>query len=342
MDSEFNYLQECSKIFPRLTKVMFGREYDMAEIENKLSHVKEKDCLEKGDLQVIAEAKEWDFKKFWPDFTSVLVSDKPIRGIFTSSWEEKKRTISALYKRFLHIEVVSVILRFVDPQNYAIISPPVERFLSLQPRENHVEYYISYLNLLKKTSKHFQMPKKLADVDMALWSLSFLLRNWHDKEFRSRWSESEASIIELILYCYKRDRFFKKIRLSEALRQAYQNIEETGYEPNRVLLADCLDSEDIDPELAMITVSFCFENLLWGLIEETGKADEFRCLRPRKKWIQKLKGDRIFEAFPIFNQCLEYRDRSVHPWLEKLSPVEREEFIANIEKLMLKKKANSL
>ena len=342
MNSEFNYLQECFKIFPQLTKVMFGREYDMAEIENKLSHVKEKDCLEKGDLQEIAEAKEWDFKKFWPDFTNVLVIDKPIKGIFASSREEKKRTISALFKRFLHIEVVSVILRFVDPQNYAIISPPVERFLSLQPRKNHVDYYISYLNLLKKTSKHFQMPKRIADIDMALWSLSFLLRNWHDKEFRSRWSEFEASIIELILCCYKRDLFFKKIRLSEALRQAYQDIENTGYEPNRVLLADCLDSEDIDPTLAMITVSFSFENLLWRLIEETGKSDEFKYLRPRGKWIEKLKGDKIDETYPIFKRCLDLRDRSVHPWLEKLSPVEREEFIDNLERLFLKKRANSL
>lgn len=255
---------------------------------------------------------------------------------------EKKETISFLYKRFLHIEVVSIILRFVDPQNYAIISPPVEKFFSLQPKEDHVEYYVSYLNLLEKTSKHFRSPTRLADVDMALWCLSFLLRHWGDNEYRAKWTESEKSIIELIIHCYSRDRFFKKIRLREALLQAYRNIEEGECEPNRIFLAECLDSEEIDPELAMITISFCFENLLWKVIEETGKAEEFKVLRPRLKWIKKLKGNKIYETISIFKTCLELRDRAVHPWLKKLSAVEREDFIYNLEKLILKKKANCL
>jgi len=91
-----------------------------------------------------------------------------------------------------------------------------------------------------------------------------------------------------------------------------------------------------------ITLSFSFENLLWDLIEETGKPNEFRDLRPRVEWINKLEGEKILETFSIFKRCLDLRDRSVHPWLERLSPVDREEFIDSLEKLMLKKKSNSL
>ncbi len=98
----------------------------------------------------------------------------------------------------------------------------------------------------------------------------------------------------------------------------------------------------IDSELAMIIVSYSFENFLWKLVEETGKAEEYKVLRPRKKWIENLKGTKIFETFSIFNRCLDLRDRAVHPWLEKLNSVEREEFIDNLEKLSLKKKANNL
>lgn len=342
MQGNFNFIHTSLELFPKLTEIMFGWQYNLPGIENRLSKVKKDDCLERNDLLSIRDAREWDYKKFWPDLVTVINLENPISGIFNLGWEKKKKTISELYKRFLHIEVVSVILRFVDPQNYAIISPPVEKFFSLQPQEDHVAYYINYLELLKKTSKHFKFPTRLADVDMALWCLSFLLKNWNDNEFRAKWTESEKSIIELVLHSYKRDRFFKKIRLREALLQAYRDIEERECEPNRIFLAECLDSEEIDPKLAMITISFCFENLLWNIIKETGKADEFKVLRPREKWIEKLKGNKIFETFSIFNKCLKLRDRAVHPWLEKLSPVEREEFIDNLEKLMLKKKANCL
>jgi hypothetical protein len=342
MQGEFNYVQKGFELFPKLTKIMFGWEYDMAEIENKLSHVKESDSFIRDDLLMIMDAREWDFKKFWPNLTTAIVLDKPIGGIFNLGWEGKKKTISELYKLFLHIEVVSVILRFIDPQNYAIISPPVEKFFSLQPKDDHIEYYINYLNLLKKTSKHFQLPDKLADVDMALWCLSFIQEDWGNEEFRAKWIDSDRSIIELILHRYRTDRFFKKTRLTEVLLQAYRDIEEDACDPNRIFLADCLDAEEIDPELAMITVAFCFENLLWKLIEETGKPEEFRVLRPRQKWINKLRGIRIFETYPIFNRCLDLRDRAVHPWLKNLNALEREEFIDSVEKLIRKKKANKL
>jgi len=342
MQSQFNYVEKCFELFPKLTKIMLGSKYDMAEIEKKASHVRENDCLDRNDIAMIIDAREWDYKKFWPDLTTVINLDKPIRGIFKLGWEGKKKAISELYKRFLHIEVVSVILRFVDSRNYAIISPPVEKFFSLQPKEDHIEYYVNYLNLLKKTSKHFQLPNRLADVDMALWCLSFIVKGWGDEEFRARWTESDRSIIELILHCYKTDRFFKKIRLCEVLLQGYQDIEEEGCEPNRIFLADCLDSEEIDPELAMIAISFCFENFLWKLIEETGRVEEFKGIRRRDKWIENLKGVKIFETSSIFNRCLELRNRSVHPWLEKLNSVDREEFIDKMEKLILKKKTNRL
>lgn len=222
------------------------------------------------------------------------------------------------------------------------MSPPVEKFFSLQPKDDHVEYYINYLNLLRKTSKHFQSPKRLADVDMALWCLTHILKNWGNKKFRNNWTKSDKSIIELIIYSYKNDLFFKKIRLCEVLVQAYQDIEDGWCVPNRIFLADCLDSEMIDPELAMIIVAYSFENLLWELIEETGKMKEFKDIRDRKQWIKNLKGEKIFKTFPIFLDCVDLRNRAVHPWLKKLSSVEREEFIAKLEDLILKKAGNNL
>ena len=189
MQGNFNYLQKSFEMFPRLTGIMFGWEYNMTEIENKLSNVRENDRLERNDLLRIRNAEEWDYKKFWPDLESAIDLEQSVRGIFKLGWEERKKTISDLYEQFLHIEVVSVILRFVDPQNYAIISPPVEKFFSLQPKDDHIEYYINYLNMLKKTSKHFQLPNRLAEVDIALWSLTYILRNWSENNNKSVLSE---------------------------------------------------------------------------------------------------------------------------------------------------------
>ena len=279
MQENFNYVKKSLELFPKLTGIMFGWEYNMAEIENKLSNVREDDCLNKNDLLRIRDAEEWDYKKFWPDLMRAIDLNKPIRGIFRLGWEKRKKTISELYKRFLNIEVVSVLLRFVDPQNYAILSPPVEKFFLLQPKDDHVEYYINYLNLLKKTSRHFQLTNRIADVDMALWCLTYILKNWNEEEFCTKWTEEDKSIIELIIYRYKSDLYFKKIRLSEVLKQAYQDIKEGECEPNRIFLAECLDSEVIDPELAMIILSYSFESLLWKLIEETGRAEEYIYIR---------------------------------------------------------------
>jgi len=342
MEGKFNYVQESLEYFPKLTSLMFGWEYNMAEIEKKVSNIKENDRLESKDLLSIRDAKEWNYKRFWPNIVSFIDLEQPINGIFKLGWEGRKKTISTLYKKFLNIEVVSVILRFVDPQNYAIISPPVENFFSLQPKDDHVEYYIHYLTLLKKTSRRFQMQNSLAKVDMALWSLTYILKNWSYKRFRAEWTEEDKSKIELIIHIYNNDMFFRKMRLIEALKQAYQDIGEKWGKLDRIVLADCLDSEVIDPELAMIIISYSFENFLWKIIEETGEADKYRNIRPRRIWIDKLSGKKIQNTSQIFYKCLDFRDRSVHPWLKNLSPVEREEFICNLEKLILKKKGNNL
>jgi Txe/YoeB family toxin of Txe-Axe toxin-antitoxin module len=342
MTGNFNYLQKSFALFPKLTGIMFGFEYDMERIEDKVSHVKEKDRLERKDLSTIYDAEEWNYNKFWPDLSTSTKFKQPVTGIFNLGWEKRRKTISELYKRFRHIEVVSVILRFVDPDNFAIISPPVEKFFSLQPKDNHVEYYLNYLDLLRKTARHFKRPGRIADVDMAIWTLTYLIKNWDNEEFRSKWDNQEKYKIGLIVHSYKNNLFFKKIRLQEALKQLYQDIEDGWSEPNRITLADCLDSEMVDPDLAMIIVAYSFENLLWELVLETGKEEEFIDIWSRVEWINKLKGVKIFKSFPIFRKCVDFRNRAVHPWLPRLSPVEREDFIYKLEKLIRMKKSNNL
>ncbi len=124
----YNYLQDCLALLPKMTYALFGQEYDMDRIVTKLKNVGRKDTLSQDDLMLLRDATEWDYKKFWPDPSAMVSLRKPIEGCFKLGWEGRETAVRRLYERFQHIEVVSIVLRFVDPKNYGIISPPVKKF----------------------------------------------------------------------------------------------------------------------------------------------------------------------------------------------------------------------
>jgi len=80
----------------------------------------------------------------------------------------EKDVIALLYEVFRSIELVSIILRFIKPENYGIISPPVERILDVRRGSDAKETYINYLNDLRRIKAHYGFIR-VADVDMALW-----------------------------------------------------------------------------------------------------------------------------------------------------------------------------
>jgi len=51
--------------------------------------------------------------------------------------------VAALLEVFKSVELVSIILRFVKPEHYGIISPPVERVLDVQRGSDAVETYLN-------------------------------------------------------------------------------------------------------------------------------------------------------------------------------------------------------
>jgi hypothetical protein len=84
---------------------------------------------------------------------------------------DRRKAIQNLFDRLQHIEVVSLVLRFLFPKEFGIISPPVCALLYLPPLYDHVAYYMSYLETLRKLGDHYGLDR-IADVDMALWSAS--------------------------------------------------------------------------------------------------------------------------------------------------------------------------
>ena len=333
MHIKFSYLQDCLTLFPKMTSALFGKEYNMNRIVRKFKHIAMNDSLSQNDLMLLIDAEEWDFKKFWPDLSSMGNLRKPLEGCFKLGREGRETAVRRLYDRFQHIEVVSIVLRFVDPENYGIISPPVEKFLGLQPQDNHIKYYLTYLNVLNEISSHYGRPTNLADVDMAIWCLSHLLKNWGNRKFRRDWGNEDRSKISGILNLYSMDPFLKKQRLHRVLCEVYEYVKEGRNEPNRLILAECLNDNHIDPELAMVTTSYTFESFVWKLIEEAGLEKE---LEERRLWymIKKLAEKVDRNTIKDFSDCITWRDSAIHPWLRKLKTEDRNEFIGKAKHLV--------
>jgi hypothetical protein len=81
--------------------------------------------------------------------------------------------ISEMLKIISDLEVVSTILRFVDPNNFGRLSASVEKVLEVKRGAEKVIIYKNYLKDLAKIKEKYQF-KSMAHVDMALYAYAFL------------------------------------------------------------------------------------------------------------------------------------------------------------------------
>lgn len=82
----------------------------------------------------------------------------------------ERQAIRELLEEIKHIELVSIILRFIRPDQYGILSPPVERVLNVRWGSDAVETYVNYLRDLRAIRREVGF-SRVADADMALWVL---------------------------------------------------------------------------------------------------------------------------------------------------------------------------
>lgn len=78
--------------------------------------------------------------------------------------------VARLFEAFRQIEPVSVVLRFIDPRRFGIMSSPVQTVLGIRHRRKATATYEAYL----KSLRHIREERcfdNVADVEMALWTL---------------------------------------------------------------------------------------------------------------------------------------------------------------------------
>jgi hypothetical protein len=166
-----NYLQRCFRSFRQVIERKYsGRVFDLPAIEKSVKHLRGEAPLSYSDLACFESPNHWWFEKFWVFPPEHQISPYLKRRKF-NFWALPKRepeVITSLYEVFRSIELVSIILRFIRPENYGIISPPVERVLDVRRGSDAVETYLHYLGDLRRIKIYYGFDR-VADADMALW-----------------------------------------------------------------------------------------------------------------------------------------------------------------------------
>jgi len=94
---------------------------------------------------------------------------------FDSMKPHDENLISQLFDVFKNIEIVSCILCFIEPRQYAIFSAPVENLLNIRGK-NLIEKYVNYLRDLEEIGEAYNFTM-IADVDHALWALANIINS---------------------------------------------------------------------------------------------------------------------------------------------------------------------
>ena len=219
-----DYLHECRRLHPLVTEIRYGRRQNLEHIEEDTKNIRNRDSnrLTYDDLEKIRNSEVWDANQFgyWPSRPEIEEMLRRERWRFRNlggNREREKETIGRLLEIFHQIEAVSVILRFIDPRRYGILSPPVEQVLGIGPSRDHETKYIAYLDNLEqlRTSRKFGMA---ADVDMALWALQLGVL---EGRLKDHYSESE---FQALRDGFEQDRELKSIRMANLAPQLFEDM----------------------------------------------------------------------------------------------------------------------
>jgi hypothetical protein len=250
-ESSDNYLKRCLAEFAGICKKKYGTEFNLAAVEAKVKHLRRKTPLTYRDLSYFESPEHWWFQRFWvfpPENRIEEELQKTRYDFWGLNAGNEAPLIRDLLYIFKSIELVSIVLRFIKPELYAIYSSPVVHLLELRRMRDLVETYIRYLTDLRDIRLHYGL-KRVADADMAIWVL-------HEKCYGAhRDAEIEKALNE--------DTFMMRIRA--------RNIVAPLAGLSDAQLANAL--AEIKPELASVVGCYTFEILLRALAEKFGLSE---------------------------------------------------------------------
>jgi len=305
---EKNYLLRCLSDYPEVTYLKYGMRYDLPRIEELVAHVRRDGRLTWEDVQRIRENNFWIYDLHWapPDPEAIIRRLGKVSGDidFWHHIRKRKALIQTLYEVFRNIEIVSVILRFVIPEHFAIYSPPMARILEVRRGHRDSETYINYLENLEEIRQHYPGFRTIAEVNMAVWVLHERVYGIHDSED--------------IREAFYRDAFMEGLRLRN--------------------MAHLLDLSDVRLARSLFPVNlrlsaqlagFCLEQKIRRLYQKTfHESPEYIDL---KELINRLHGAAIIDGFTagLWHHARIIRNDALHT-PEKLTEIGVRDLLAQI------------
>ena len=167
------YLHECAKLHADLTSLLSKRPQDLTAVEKAVARVRSKSALRYEDIRVIVESPHFSAGRqywSWPDREEIETGLHHQKLDLWHLPKNERAIIKQLRVVLKTTDAVSVILRFVGPRDYGILSAPVEHVLGIQPSSSSIDRYIAYLKDLRSIREKYEF-ETAALVDQALWTL---------------------------------------------------------------------------------------------------------------------------------------------------------------------------
>lgn len=168
-----DYLHVCASLHSTLLERLSGRAERLESIERAVAGVRSTRRLTHETLKRIIESPDFSgAQKFWT-WPSAEEMQNGLGEQQLDLWnlpKNEKPLIKKLRTVFKTFESVSVVLRFVVPEHYGILSTPVEHVLGIQPAAESIDRYLNYVASLRAIRDERKF-KTAAQVDQALWTL---------------------------------------------------------------------------------------------------------------------------------------------------------------------------
>lgn len=224
-----HYLWVCLDSFKEVTRRLYGRPFRSYQ-----------------ELDYFVSRDHWWFENYWvfPPEEKVSVALRQATFDFWNLPKQQERELRKLLAAFKSIDLVSIILRFVQPKYYGIISPLVERVLDVRRGNDAVETYENYVQNLREIQTEYRF-MRAADVDMVL----------HQRCY--------GSLLDTeIKAAYESDLFMLRLRAKNLTAHLL-----TGERYAR--FAEAL--EHVNPGLAAVVASYTFEIQVRALADALGE-----------------------------------------------------------------------
>jgi hypothetical protein len=168
-----DYLHLCADRHVELTSKLSGKAQDSDVVEKAVAKVRSRGALTYEIVRTIIESTHFAAgRQFWT-WPPEKEIEEGLAGQPFDLWHLPKNEVEILKRLrvvFRTFEAVSVILRFVVPKEYGILSSPVEHVLGIQPAAASIDRYLNYVRDLREIRDKRKF-ERAAQVDQALYTL---------------------------------------------------------------------------------------------------------------------------------------------------------------------------